>query len=174
MDKCKLELESTEQTDTAQLWPEKDMLLHQVKDLSPEKSSLETKLRAFKSIIQRLTTNQVQATPVPNTSQLTLGLFGIHGSAKPTPGSAGSRGSLSSHLTFRRMRANEPWMMSLPSFCFGATLQECSPGHWMGQHNRLGRASSATIERRRSSLGHALLPNEYAHRMFHLLPSIQS
>jgi len=81
------------------------MLLHQVKNLSSEKSSLESELRAFERVIQRLTTNQVHATPVPNTSLPPPGLFGIHisseptsdlfeihGSAEPTPGSSGSCG----------------------------------------------------------------------------------
>ena len=105
LDKCKSEPETTEQTDIAQLRLEKDMLLHQVKNLSSEKSSLESELRAFERVIQRLTTNQVHATPAPNTSQPppglfgmrgssepTSGLFGIRGSAEPTPGSSGSRG----------------------------------------------------------------------------------
>jgi len=50
--KCKWKPETTEQTDIAQLRLEKDMLLHQVKNLSSEKSSLESELRAFKSVIQ--------------------------------------------------------------------------------------------------------------------------
>jgi chromosome segregation ATPase len=67
-DKCKSEPERTEQTDIAPLRLEKDMRLHQVKQLSSEKSSLESELRAFERVIQRLTTNQVHATPAPNTS----------------------------------------------------------------------------------------------------------
>jgi len=82
--KCKLEPETTEQTDIAQLRLEKDMLLHQVKNLSSEKSSLETELRAFERVIQPLTTNQVHATPVPITSQPPPGLFGIRGSSEST------------------------------------------------------------------------------------------
>jgi len=42
----------------------------------------------------------------------------------------------------------------------------------MGQHNRPGKASSATAERRQRSLGHTVLPNEYAHRMVHLCPEL--
>jgi len=103
LDKCKSELETTEHPDIAQLRLEKDMLLHQVKNLSSEKSCLESKLRAFERVIQQLTTNQVHATPAPNTSEPppglfgtdgssepTSGLFGIHGSAEPTPGPSGN------------------------------------------------------------------------------------
>ena len=54
----------------------------------------------FERVIQRLTTNQVQATPVlpPGTfrihgsSEPTSGFFGTCGSAEPTPGPSGSRG----------------------------------------------------------------------------------
>jgi len=105
LDKCKSEPETTEQTDIAQLWLEKDMLLHEDKNLSWEKSSLESRLRGFERVIQRLTTNQVHATLAPNTTQPppglvgirgssepTSGLFGIYRSAEPTPGSSGSRG----------------------------------------------------------------------------------
>jgi hypothetical protein len=63
------------------------MLLHQVKNLSSEKSGLESELRAFERVVKRLTTNQVQATPAPPP-----GLFGTSGSAEPTPGSSGSGG----------------------------------------------------------------------------------
>jgi len=52
LDKCKSEPETTEQTDIAQLRLEKDMLLHQVKNLLSEKSSLESELRAYKRVIQ--------------------------------------------------------------------------------------------------------------------------
>jgi len=69
------------------------MLLHQVKNLSSEKSSLESEFRAFESVIQRLTTNQVHATPAPNSSQLPPGLFGIRGSSELTSGLFGNRGS---------------------------------------------------------------------------------
>jgi len=106
LDKCKSEPETTEQTDIAQLWLEKDMLLHQVKNLSSEKSSLESEFRVFKCVIQRLTTNPVHGTPAPNTSQPPPGLFvirgsseptsdlfGIHGCAEPTTGSGVSNGS---------------------------------------------------------------------------------
>jgi len=86
LDKCKSEPETTEQTDITQLRPEKDMLLHQVTNLLSKKSSLESKLRAFERIIEWLTTNQVHATPVPNTSELPPHLFGIRGSSKPTSG----------------------------------------------------------------------------------------
>ena len=105
LDKCKSEPETTEQTDIAQLRLQKDMLLHQVKNLSSEKSSLESELRAFERVIQRLTTHQVHETPAPNTSPPPPGLFGIRGSSEPpsglfricgstepTPGSSGSRG----------------------------------------------------------------------------------
>jgi len=81
------------------------MLLHQVKNLSSEWSSLESELRAFERVIQQLTTNQVHATPAPNTSQpppglfeirgsseQTSGLFEIRGSTEPTPGPSGNRG----------------------------------------------------------------------------------
>jgi len=93
LDKCKSELETMEQTDIAQLRLEKDMLLHQVKNHSSGMSSLESELRAFERIIQLLTTNQVHATPPPNTSQRPPGLFGIHGSSEPTSGQFGIRGS---------------------------------------------------------------------------------
>jgi len=104
LDKCKSEPETTEQTDIAQLQLEKDMLLHQVINLSSEKSSLESELRAFERIIQRLTTHRVHATPAPNPfqpppglfrfsgcSEPTSSLFRIRGSAEPTSGSSGSR-----------------------------------------------------------------------------------
>jgi len=52
LDKCKLESETKELRDIAQLWLEKDMLLHQVKNLSSEQSGLESELRAFKCVIQ--------------------------------------------------------------------------------------------------------------------------
>jgi hypothetical protein len=83
-----LKIETTEQTDLAQLRPAKDMLLHQVKNLSSEKSSLESELSAFKRVMQRLTTNQVQVTPA-----LSPGQFGTCGSAERTPGLSGSCGS---------------------------------------------------------------------------------
>jgi hypothetical protein len=51
LDKCKSELEPTEQTDIAQLRLEKDMLLHQVKNLSSGKSSLEAELGTFERVI---------------------------------------------------------------------------------------------------------------------------
>jgi len=105
LDKCNSEPATKEQTDIAQLRLEKDMPLHQVKILPAEKSSLESEFRAFERVIQRVTTNQVHATPARNTSQpppflfeipgsskRTSGLFGIRGSAEPTPGSSGSRG----------------------------------------------------------------------------------
>jgi hypothetical protein len=103
LDKCKSEAVTTEQSDIAQLRLEKDMLLHQVKNVSSEKSSLVCELRAFERVIQRLKTNQVHVTQAPNTSQpppplfgtrgpteRTSGLFGIRGSTEPTPGSSGS------------------------------------------------------------------------------------
>jgi len=81
------------------------MLLHQVKNHSSEKSTLESELRAFERVIQRLTTNQVHATQALNTSQPppdlfrccgfsepTSGPFAICISAEPTPGSSGSHG----------------------------------------------------------------------------------
>jgi hypothetical protein len=86
LDKCKLEPETTEQTDITQLWLEKDMLLHQVKNLSSEKSSLESELRAFECTIQQMTTNQVHQTPGPNTSQPPPGLLRIRGFSEPTAG----------------------------------------------------------------------------------------
>jgi len=93
LNKCKSEPETTEQTDIAQLWLEKDMVLYQVNNLSSGKSSLESELRAFECVIQRLTSNQVHATPAPDTSQLPPGLFGIRGSFEPTSGPFGIRGS---------------------------------------------------------------------------------
>jgi len=105
LDKCKSEPETKEQTDIAQLRLEKEMLLHQIKDLSSERSGLESELRAFERVIQRLMTNQVHATPARNTSQPppglfwlcdssvpTSGLFGTRGSTEPTPCSSGNRG----------------------------------------------------------------------------------
>jgi len=50
--KCKSEPETTEQTDIAQLRLVKDTLLNHVKNLSSEKSSLESKLRVFERVIQ--------------------------------------------------------------------------------------------------------------------------
>jgi len=94
--KCKSELETTEQTDIAQLRLEKNMLLHHGKNLSSDKSSLESESRAIERVLQRLTTNQKYATPVPNTSQLPPGLFGIRGSSEPTSGLFGSCGSFKS------------------------------------------------------------------------------
>jgi hypothetical protein len=98
LDKCCPEPESTEQTGIAQLQIEKDMSLHQDNDLLSEKSGLESDLTVFEHIIQRLTTNQVQATQVPlpgpfvlcGSSELTSGYFGIHGSTEPTLGLPGS------------------------------------------------------------------------------------
>jgi hypothetical protein len=52
LDTCKSERERMEQTDIAQLRLEKDMLLHQVKNFSSEKSSLESELRTFELVIQ--------------------------------------------------------------------------------------------------------------------------
>jgi signal-transduction protein with cAMP-binding, CBS, and nucleotidyltransferase domain len=96
-----LEPEITEQTQIAQLRLEKDMLLHHVKNLLPDMSSLESILRAFEGVIERLTTNKVHMTPAPNTSQPPPGLFvicgssaqttgvlSILGSAEPTPGTS--------------------------------------------------------------------------------------
>ena len=104
LDKCKPEPETTEQTDIAQLWLEKDMLLHQAKNFTSEKSNQGSELRAFERVIQRLTNNQVHATLAPITSQqpaglfrirgsseLTSGPFGICGSAEPTPAPSGDR-----------------------------------------------------------------------------------
>jgi len=105
LDKCRSEPETTVRTDIAHLQLEKDMLLHQVKNLWSQKSGLESELRVFEHVIQWLTTNQVQVTPVRNTSQLppgplgicgssglTSGLFGIRASTEPTPGPSGSGG----------------------------------------------------------------------------------
>jgi hypothetical protein len=105
LDKCKSEQESTEQTDIAHLQLEKDMLLPQVKNLSSKKSCQDSEVRAFERVVQRLTTNQVHATPAPNTfqpppglfgtrgsSEPTTGLFRICGSPEPTPGLSGNRG----------------------------------------------------------------------------------
>jgi hypothetical protein len=66
LEKCKSE-QPTEQTDIAQLRLEKDLLQHQVKNIASEKTELESELRSYKRIVQRLTTNQVHATPAPNT-----------------------------------------------------------------------------------------------------------
>jgi len=66
------------------------MLLHQVRIL-PSKSSLESELRVFERVFQPLTSNQVHATPAPNTSQPPRGLFGICGSSEPTYGHFGIR-----------------------------------------------------------------------------------
>jgi chromosome segregation ATPase len=71
---------STEQTYVTQLRLEKDMLLHQVKNISSEKTELDSELRAFERIIQRLMTNQLHAIPAPNTF------------TEPTPGPSGSPG----------------------------------------------------------------------------------
>jgi len=81
------------------------MLLHHVKNLWSEMRSLESELRVIERVIQCLTTNQVHATPAPNTSrpppglfrmcrcsELTSGPFGIRGSAEPTPSPSGHRG----------------------------------------------------------------------------------
>lgn len=94
-----------EQTDIARLQLEKDTQLHQVKNLSSEKSALESELSMFDIFIRQLMTNQVHTTPAPSSSQpppgpfricgsseLTPGLFWIRGFAKPTLGPSGSRG----------------------------------------------------------------------------------
>jgi hypothetical protein len=52
LNKCKYEPETTENKDIAQLQWEKDILLHQVKNLSSEKSGLATELRVFEHVIQ--------------------------------------------------------------------------------------------------------------------------
>ena len=93
LDKCKSEAEKTEQTDNAQLRLAKHMLLHQVKNLSSEKGSLDSELRTFQRVIQRLMTNQVHATPAQNTSQPPPGKSGISGCSEPTSGLFGIRGS---------------------------------------------------------------------------------
>ncbi|KAF8247975.1 hypothetical protein K440DRAFT_643414 [Wilcoxina mikolae CBS 423.85] len=72
-----------------------DMLLQQVKCLSSEKSELQSELRVFERIIQRLTTNQGHVIPTTNiSSELTPSSSGIRGSSELTsgPGSSGSRG----------------------------------------------------------------------------------
>ncbi|KAF8251309.1 hypothetical protein K440DRAFT_637854 [Wilcoxina mikolae CBS 423.85] len=51
LEKCKSDPESRENTTVAQLRLEKDMLLHQVKSLSSEKSELKSELRALERII---------------------------------------------------------------------------------------------------------------------------
>jgi hypothetical protein len=84
LEMCKLEL-STEQTNVTQLRLEKDMLLPQVKDISSQKTALQSELRAFKCVIQQLITNRVHATPVPNTF------------TEPTPGPSGSLGTSADH-----------------------------------------------------------------------------
>ena len=76
--KCKSEPETPGQTDNAQLWLVKDMQFNQVKNLSMEKSSLESKLIVFQSVIERLTTNQAQVTLGHPPGQ-----FGILGSIEP-------------------------------------------------------------------------------------------
>ena len=58
------------------------MRLHQVKDLWSENRSMESELRAFKRVIQWLTTIQIHATPVSNTFKWPLGLFGIRDSSE--------------------------------------------------------------------------------------------
>ncbi|KAF8245057.1 hypothetical protein K440DRAFT_646585 [Wilcoxina mikolae CBS 423.85] len=102
LEKCKSELESKNQIHITQLWLEKDMLLHRVKSLSSEKRELESKLRAFERVVQRPTTNPLQATLVLNTVselnpsssenctsfKLTPGSSGNHDSFEPTPGSS--------------------------------------------------------------------------------------
>jgi len=93
LSKCKTEPETAEQTDIAQLRLEKDMLLHQVKNLLSNKSCLESKLSTFQHVIQRLTTNHVQATPASSTSEPPPCPFGIRGSSEPTFGLFGIRGS---------------------------------------------------------------------------------
>jgi hypothetical protein len=103
--KCKLKPQTMVQTDIVQLRPEKDILLHQVKNRSSKKISLQSELGVFEPVIQRLTTNQSCGTPVPtasqpppglfgihHTSELASGLFRIHGSTEPTPGLSGSNG----------------------------------------------------------------------------------
>ena len=99
LNKCKLEPVTTEHTDVAQLWLGRDMLLHPVKTISSEKCGLESELRVFEPVIQRLPTNQVQATPAPpsgpfgnhGSPEPTSGHFGTRTSAEPTPGLSGSR-----------------------------------------------------------------------------------
>jgi hypothetical protein len=90
---CKSEQQTTEQTDIAQLRPEKDMPLHQVENLVSEKSILESELRGSERIIPQLIANQVPATPEPNITQPRPGQFGIRGFSHPASGSFGIRGS---------------------------------------------------------------------------------
>lgn len=52
LDTCKLELETMEQSDIAQFRLEKVMLLHQVRNLSLQQSSLELGLKVVEPVIQ--------------------------------------------------------------------------------------------------------------------------
>jgi len=56
-DECKLEPEVTELSNITQLQQVKDMLLHKVRNLLPEKGGLEYGLGAFERVIEWLTTN---------------------------------------------------------------------------------------------------------------------
>jgi len=58
LDKWKSKPETTEETDFTKLQLEKDILLHQVKNLLSEKTGLESELRAFEHVIQPLMTDQ--------------------------------------------------------------------------------------------------------------------
>jgi hypothetical protein len=79
LDKSESEPKPAEQTDIAQLRLEKVMLLHQVNNLTSEKSSLESKLRAFEHVIQRLKRNYIHSTLASNTFQPLPGPFMIRG-----------------------------------------------------------------------------------------------
>jgi hypothetical protein len=52
LDMCKTEPETLEQTDISQLRLEKDMLVHQVKNILPQKSSLESEFQEIEFVIQ--------------------------------------------------------------------------------------------------------------------------
>jgi len=66
LNKCKLELEATEQRDIPQPQLEDDMLQRKFKNIYSEKGSLEFQLDEFKDVIQQLMSNQVHGTLARN------------------------------------------------------------------------------------------------------------
>jgi len=105
LDKCQSEPETTESTDITQLRLQKNVLRHQLKNISLKKSRIKSELGAFECVIQRLTTHKVHTTLAPNISEPTSGSSGFQAISEPTPGPLEAVASLSRHLTFRHTRA---------------------------------------------------------------------
>lgn len=93
-DKWQLKSEATDQSSTSQLQLDKDMLLHQFKSLSSQKSCLESELRVFEHVIQWPTTNKVHATQGSNYYYQTPAPTGICGPSEPISSLCGCRAFL--------------------------------------------------------------------------------